>query len=140
MSLIITGDLTKDAAQIEYFEQSKVGIPFNTGRKFTQAERRLFTASATPVDYLLNVISGRMKMLKQLLKYEKIEGEKEQLNRMFEKDFFVRELEIPEELIDNFLYYCLDFAEVNASLGEPLEAIEFLKKQANEYRLSMKLD
>lgn len=136
----LTGDLKKDAAKMDYFDQSEIGFPLSNKRKFTQVERRLYTASSTSVDYLINVLSGRMKMLKRMLEYEKLENKKEHIQNMFEEDFFVNELLIPKELIENFLYFCLDFLEKNAKVAAPFEMIEFLKHQAEEYRITMDLD
>lgn len=136
----LTGDLEKDAAQVDYFDQTKVGIPFSKKKKFTRAERKIHAASTGSIDFLYSVISGEMKMLKRMREYEKQERKKENIQTMFDEDLFVEELLIPKELIENFLYYCLDSIEENAKLEAPLEMIEFLKNQAKDYRISMDLD
>lgn len=134
----LTGDLLKDAPQIQTFDQTKVGIRHFEGKKFTQGERRLYTATSSSIDHLINAITGRLKILRKLLEYEKLEGEKEHVFNLLKKDFFTDELNLPEDQIENFLYYCLENLKIeNKNLkGKPMELIEFLKEQSIVYQLN----
>ncbi len=76
--------------------------------KRTQAERRLYTAKSTPVIALINSISGRTAMLKKELVVEGKLSFIDQINSLFEKDYFRKTLNIPEEYVKGFKYYIVE--------------------------------
>jgi hypothetical protein len=100
--------------------------------KLTPAERKLATASSARLnpmglDPLLNMISGRTKMLKKELEVEKKERLLARLDAIFEHTYFINTLKIPEDYTKGFRYYCIEdkkFAEVLTTKNKT--KIEFL--------------
>ena len=114
--------------QITYLEEVKInqyqninslslGILQKPAKQYTLAERRLFTAtSGGGIDGLLNLISGRTKMLKKGIGIEKKEMAIEKIENLFDEKYFVETLKIPKEKIKGFEYYCVEDAKFNAVL------------------------
>src|SRR5699024_10252693 len=97
----LSGELRKDAPQIQTFDQTKVGIAHFNGKKFTQSERRLYSASSGSLNYLLNAITGELKILRKMVEYEKEENKKDRMFNLLKKDFFTEELKLEEDQIEN---------------------------------------
>lgn len=74
----------------------------------TQAERKLYTAKSTPVDALLNLMSGRTAMLKKEIVVEGKLSFINQIENMFAEDYFRNTLKIPTEYVKGFEYYIVD--------------------------------
>lgn len=102
-----------------------LGILSRPAKTYTPAERRLKTAtSLSPtanmgtmmggsisLDPLLNWMSGRTKLLKTELKVERNEFALRKLNDLYEKEFYIEKLKIPEDYIGSFKYYCIGDAK-----------------------------
>jgi mannose/fructose/N-acetylgalactosamine-specific phosphotransferase system component IIB len=104
-----------------------LGISPKGIKKYTPAERRLFTANSTPVDALLNLMSGRTAMLKKELEVEKKERSLMVFRSLFDDSYFKETLKIPVDYIKGFQYYCIEnpeFREVSNSKNKT--KIEFL--------------
>jgi len=140
-SLGLSGNLEKDAKTIKTnsFSQTQIGFPAYVQR-FTREERRLYTASSSQgglsLDYILNLINGNIKMYKQLVKYERVDKSKNKLFQIFPKSFYEEDLSVPDNLIEDFIYYCI---ENNSKVIELMKEenqlllLELLPKLAKEY-------
>ncbi len=109
----LTGDLNKDAENIKTndFHQTQIGIP-TPKKRLTKNERRLYTAKSSgggiPLDYVFNLINGNIKMYKQLIAYERVDKKKNRLKSIFPERFYTEDLNLPENLIEDFVYYCVE--------------------------------
>ena len=76
-------------------------------KRYTVAERRILSSEIGKVSIggLINLITGYNKELKRNLEIEKKEMLIEKIRNQFEKAYFVKTLQIPENNIDGFLYY-----------------------------------
>lgn len=108
----LSGDITKDL-QIIRTEQvvtaQTVGLPNAYVRVPSKAERELFAATANPLmsfDPLINAITGRTKMLKKRLERNKLYSRTERIRAFYPDSIFRTELKIPENKIDDLLYFC----------------------------------
>ena len=104
-----------------------LGISPKGIKKYTPAERRLYTATSGPVDILLNIMSGRKTMLKKEIEVEKKERLILLFSSLFDDAFFTQTLRIPADYIKGFQYYCVEdkkFAE--ELLTKNKTKIEFL--------------
>jgi hypothetical protein len=79
--------------------------------KLSPAERKVYTATSTNTDALLNYFSGRTKMLKKEVALEKKEILMAKLEYLFDDKYYIETLKIPEELIKGFQYYCVEDAD-----------------------------
>lgn len=86
-------------------------------KKYTPAERKVYTATSTSVDKVLNAISGRTTMLKKEAKIEKKEVLFRKLEYLFEENYYTDRLKIPLEHIKGFQLYCVDSPEFAVSLN-----------------------
>ncbi|WP_177730049.1 carboxypeptidase-like regulatory domain-containing protein [Flavobacterium inviolabile] len=95
-------------------------------KKYTPAERKLKTASgvdaqlglssSASLDPLLNWFSGRTSMLKKELEVEKKEVFRSRLEGMYEEDYFVNTLKIPEEYVQGFIFYAVENERFTAAI------------------------
>jgi hypothetical protein len=134
----LTGDLLKDAASIKtkpHFLPSSVGLQ-NPLPVLSTEDRRLYTAqSGGPVGVLIDVLSGRMAMLKRMKEIAKFEGVISKAQKLVPNIFIVEELKIPTEFIDDFFYFCAkDEAFENlAKKADELQLMEFLTSKKEAY-------
>ena len=82
-----------------------LGIIPHGQKKYTPAERKVYTATSTSVDKVINAISGRTKMLKKEVKVEKKEALFRKLEYLFEEAYYTDRLKIPLEHIKGFQIY-----------------------------------
>jgi hypothetical protein len=112
-SLGLSGNLEKDASNIrtDDFSQTQLGFPAYVQR-FTREETRLHSAMSSqgglPLDYLFNLINGNIKMYKQLIQYERTDKKKNKLLQFFPKRFYEEDLSLPDNLVEDFIYYCVE--------------------------------
>ncbi|WP_395049070.1 hypothetical protein [Flavobacterium sp.] len=85
-----------------------LGISPKGVKHYTPAERKLYTANSTPVDALLNLMSGRTAMLKKELEVEKKEYLLMKIGTLFDDDYYIKTLKIPANYIKGFQYYCIE--------------------------------
>jgi hypothetical protein len=93
-----------------------LGISPRGIKKYTPAERRLHTATSTPIDALLNLMSGRTTMLKKEIEVEKKERSLVLFSALFDDNFFTKKLKIPTDYIKGFQYYCIEDTKVAEAL------------------------
>jgi hypothetical protein len=84
-----------------------LGILDKPAKKYTVAERRLYAASSSPLDGLLNAISGRTDLLKKELEVEKKEALLKKIEYQFDPEYFTNNLKIPQEYVKGFWYYAI---------------------------------
>jgi len=140
-SLGLTGDLGKDAGNIKTneFNQRAAGLPVPK-KQLTKNERRLYAAKSSaggiPLDYMFNLINGNIKMYKQLIQYDRVDNQKVKLASIFPERFYTEDLNLPDNLIEDFVYYCVEQHPETLQLmrqQNTLELYEVLPALAEEY-------
>lgn len=99
----------------------KLGIIPNGQKKYTAAQRKLYTANSTHLDAMLNAFSGRTDMLKKELIVEDKERLLLKLEFLIDNNFYLSELKIPSTDIRGFKIYCIedhDFRRIIDSLND----------------------
>lgn len=91
-------------------------IPYGQ-KKYTPAERKVYTATSTSIDKLLNKISGRTAMLKKEVNVEKKEALFRKLEYLFEENYYTDRLKIPVDDIKGFQLFCVDDVDFAVSLN-----------------------
>ena len=94
-----------------------LGIIPQGQKKYTAAERKVYTAQSSGGDKLLNAISGRTAMLKKEVAIEKKEGLLKKMEYLFDDNYYTERLKISVEDIKGFQYYCIEDAEFAVSLS-----------------------
>lgn len=106
---------------------ASVGIVSKNQKKYTPAERKLYTARSGLIDPLINWMSGRTTMLKKGVEVEKKEMLLVKLDGQFEDQYYIEELKIPEEYIKGFHYYLIEDGEfVKALLAKNKTLMKYL--------------
>jgi len=122
---IITVSMIPKTAQLEevvivkYRDIKLEDVGIAPARKhFTPAERKLFTAGDfkpihllgllaghLEVDPILNAINGKTKRLKKEIELEQKELRLEEINVLYNEEFYTEKIKIPKEYILGFKYY-----------------------------------
>lgn len=84
-----------------------LGIVPKGQKRYTPAERKLFTAS-NGIDGIINSLNGKKKALKKGIEYEKKEMLMAKINYIYDTDDIVKEFKIPEEYVGGFIYYIVE--------------------------------
>ncbi|HJS01518.1 MAG TPA: carboxypeptidase-like regulatory domain-containing protein [Flavobacterium sp.] len=85
-----------------------VGILSKPAKKYTVAERRLYTARSGLLDRPLNWISGRTAILKKELAVSEKESLMANLEYLFEEKYYIETLKINKEYIRDFQLFCIE--------------------------------
>jgi hypothetical protein len=98
-----------------------LGIISSKTKHYTPAERKLKTASDSDaqigtntsigLDPILNWMSGRTAMLKKEVEVEKKELMLTKIQNLYEAEYFVETLKIPEDFVKGFQYYIVEDAK-----------------------------
>lgn len=137
----LLGFLSSDANLIptkQVISASSLGLPNADMPKWTRTKRSLYTATTSPggipVDPLINLISGRTKMLKNRLKRENRDNLTLKLLEKFPETYFINSLEIEQRDIYSFIFFCEDDSKYdNIMTQSTIEIIEFLERKSLEY-------
>lgn len=136
----LTGNLGRDISTISLTKQltaGDLGIPENRRAPMTPEERKLYgaTGGAGAVGALINAISGRTKMLKKHLAVSKLVSTVERNRNKFSDSIFTKDLNIPLELIDDFVYYIFEDNEAveYVNTENHIELLEFMMKNSDVY-------
>lgn len=113
-----------------------LGILSKPAKKYTVAERRLYSATSSPLDGLLNALSGRTAMLEDGLAIEKKQFAINALEGLYPEAFYTQTLKIAKEDIGGFHYYIVeDFKLMEAINGKNQFLITFIMiKLATDYK------
>ena len=105
-----------------------LGIIPKGQKSYTPAGRKLRTATgldmqiglnaSMTIDPLLNLLSGRTAMLLKEFEVEKKEFLLRQIENLFENEFFINKLKIPQEYIKGFQYYIVENNRFVAALND----------------------
>lgn len=91
-------------------------IPYGQ-KKYTPAERKLYSARSGLLDRPLNWISGRTSMLKKEVAVERKERLMYRLEYLFQDKYYMETLKIPHDYIKGFQYYCIDDMDFVAAIN-----------------------
>ena len=97
-----------DEVEVVGFTALGLGILTKPPKRYTPAERRLYTATSTPLDALLNQLSGRSKMLKNDIETEQKEFLLETLDGLYPDAYYEEDLAIKKEDIKAFHYFIVE--------------------------------
>ena len=141
---MVTVDMTSKSTMLDEVEITNysrinavsLGILSKPAKKYTVAERRLYGATSTPLDGLLNALSGRTAMLENGVEIEKKQFALEKLDGLYDEAFYTETLKIPKEEIGGFHYFIVeDFKLTEALKGKNSFLVTFFMiKLASDYK------
>ena len=96
-------------------------------KKYTPAERKLYTARSGILDRPINWMSGRTAMLKKEVVVERNERLLYKIETIYDDKFYVETLKIPAEYIKDFQHYAIaDNGFVTAMKAKNKDMMKFL--------------
>ena len=149
---VLTGDLNSDITNSEVerpMDFYDLGIPGYTGPRMNLAERRLFeadggklipyagTSTGINLSKLLNMMSGRTKMLKEQLKLDKDKKTIQYIKDVVGPLFFTTN-ELKKDKRVEFYYFCADapdFLQRCRGRSE-LEILQFLEDKLKAFKIA----
>jgi len=138
----LSGNLSTDIENTKVnpvLSAKDLGIPINTAKPRTVEERRLYEAISSsggvPINLILNAISGRLKMLRHHVEVSKFAKKVEDARLTFSNSIYMEELNIPEDLIEDFVYYIFEDDQANIFVGnnDALGLLEFMMEKSKPY-------
>lgn len=118
-----------------WINSESLGLVPKGFKRLTTQERRLYTATSTGVDALINGITGRTRMLKNLIKMEQEDKKFDHLIYLFEDGYYTETLKIPEDKVNEFVYFSIYEMEKNLSPSQKTNYIYKLTKGSTELLL-----
>lgn len=136
----LTGDISKDILSLKLdplVTAESLGLPNAHVRIPTKSERELFEATTggglIPINPILNGISGRTKLLKERVARNKLYDRTLRVREFYADSLYQARLRIPEDKIDDFLYFC----EIDAKFQSLVDGHDILKIWAYMEQRSM---
>jgi hypothetical protein len=104
-------------------------------KKYSAAERKLYTSKSWLLDPLLNKMSGRTTMLKKEVRVEQKEKLLLKFDGLYEEKYYTEVLKIPQEYIKGFQYYLIEDPDFSRALQEKNKTLTmfYVKKLALNY-------
>lgn len=131
-SKIPGGGQVLNEIQIKKFDMKSIGLNFPDAPKMTAVERMLYTASgSSPIDALINSITGRSAMLKKAIAYEKTEIASNKLLDLFSEEELNKKFGIEQDQVKGFTYFLLDDPDIKSLLESSKPS-----RQKLEFRIS----
>lgn len=136
--LRLSGVLYGDVPKIKIMDRAQFGIPYPK-ESLSQTERHLYTATHSaggiPLDLIINTINGKIRMLKKVKANDDLTASVEKGMAIIGRDFFINDLELPEEEVLNFLYFCAYQSAYQRILnsGNEVDLMLLLQDQKQEF-------
>lgn len=142
----LTGNLSSDTKLVKTEKEinaKTLQLPNANKRKLTVAERRLFTATGgglLGIDYIINLLSGRIKKLKTLKKIEDNEKQIKNLKNTF-TNYIINDLKIDSTNLYRFIYFCQEDKNYKiAKKKGKFAIIDFLRQKSVKFKELNKKD
>ncbi|MGB5481890.1 MAG: carboxypeptidase-like regulatory domain-containing protein [Eudoraea sp.] len=138
----LSGDLSRDMNSLnkeKVYVAATLGLPNAYVKPITQAERKLNEATTggglVPLNPIINAISGRTKYLKKVLASQEKYARTVRVREYYADSLFVKHLKIPENKIEDFMYFCEVDNAFSAVVDshDKLKIWEYLKLRSNAY-------
>lgn len=140
----LSGDLSRDFSKKEYRTPADFGLPMSDKAPPTIVERKIKSISnpLDPVGLLSGIISGEKKRLKKARRNDRLKETIEQARFLVPEQFYLNELNLKEEEIFDFLYFCAEEPEFSSLVDQrkALELMEFYLKLMDDYQEIRDLD
>jgi len=151
----LSGDLLRDMQEMkidQVVSASILGLPNSNVKPLMQSERLLREAAlgpfqigmltSIPFNPLINAITGRTKMLKKRVARDRKYLLTEQVRNYYPDSIFVHRLGIPEERIDDFMYYCEVDEEFDSIVAtdDHIAILNLLLAKSRAYRENNRLE
>ena len=137
----LSGVLSEDIARMPKSIYEKLGMSFPKPRP-SSLEIAQQSAAGDPVSAILNTLNGKIAQLKKAEENNNLTIIVNKGLNLVGKAFFINQLQIGEEEILNFLYYCAENTEYSDLVKNEkiLKLVEFFKKETDSFKELRELD
>lgn len=139
------GELKRDMNNMQVTPDvtaASLGLPNSYVKKMSQADRQLYSAqNGGSIIKVLNAITGETKRLKEFAAEQRNYRRTEQIRGFYHDTLFIKQLKIPTEKINDFMYFCeidADFASTNTN--DKLRLWEIMVANSTIYRKNNNLE
>lgn len=139
-NISLTGNLKQDILDSKIKPQitaASLGLPENARPIMIPEERRFYAATggAGPLGSLINAISGRTKMLKKHLEVARLHAKIERNRNKFSDSIYMKQLNIPTTLIEDFVYYVFEDKEAIDTMDKEnlLDLLNLMLSKSDAY-------
>jgi len=121
---------------LPFITAATLGLPQATKPLPTVEERRIYTASSGPVDIIVNTINGKLKKLKKLDRWAKLDKLVVQGEQAMAVYYFEEYCGVPEAYITDFVFFCAKDERFKRllSIDDQLQLFEFFEEKGKAYR------
>lgn len=125
-----------------FITAQNLGLPTASRPLPTVEERRIYTASSSMTELLINTINGKLKKLRQLDRWAKLDKIVLKGEQSMASFYFEEYCGIPKEYITDFVYFCAEDERYKRllQLEDQLKLFEFFEEKGPEYRASRNWD
>ncbi|MFT5892965.1 MAG: hypothetical protein ACI9Y7_003084 [Dokdonia sp.] len=137
----LTGDLRRDILNTplkKSITAADLGLPVNAHTPFTPEERKVYSASgkgAGGFGALIMAINGQAKEYKKQLEIIRFQTKVEKAREKFSDTLYMKSLNIPEGLIEDFVYFVFEEKKVEGrdDKENAMELLEFMLAKSKKY-------
>lgn len=119
-----------------YITAATLGLPQATRPLPTVEERRIYTASSSMTELLINTLNGKLKKLRKLDRWAKLDRIVLKGEQSMATYYFEEYCGIPAEYITDFVYFCSEDERYKQllNLDDQLKLFEFFEEKSVAYR------
>lgn len=137
----LTGNLRRDILNTPLKKEitaANLGLPVNAHAPFTPEERKLYSTSvkgAGAFGALIMAINGQAKVYKKQLKIARFQIKVEKAREKFSDSLYMKSLNIPEDLIEDFVYFVFEEKKKEGSRGDKnvIELLDYMLTKSEKY-------
>lgn len=141
----LSGELKRDMNNMQVtpgVTAASLGLPNAYIKKMHQADRQLYSAqNGGSIIKVLNAITGETKRLKEFAAQQRNYRRTELIRGSYHDTLFIKQLKIPKEKIDDFMYFCeIDTEFASTSTNDKLRLWEIMTLKSTIYRKNNDLE
>lgn len=135
----LSGVLSSDVDRVPISVYDKYGFAHPTKPTPIEERKLRFASGSGGVDVVSMIVyslNGQKKMFKKVVENSRLSGQVYEAYVFLPNEYYTENLDLPEDEIINFLYYCMEFPGFHqiVSNKEKLRFIEFLKDKLTDFR------
>ncbi|TYP71034.1 peptidase associated/transthyretin-like domain-containing protein [Aquimarina intermedia] len=139
-SSMFSGYLSEDLTEIRLqptLTDDMLGVKRSFKKQPTPIERKIYTARSGILDLPINLINGKLKLLRRVEQIEKFEASLQKAEKTMGTEFFTKQLAIPELYRYDFIRYCAEdpIFKILNDTEDRFKLIEFYRQKVQPYRI-----
>lgn len=135
----LSGVLSEDIDRVPKSVYDKYGFAYPTKPTPIEERKLRFASGSGGVDVVSMIVyslNGQKKMFQEVVQNSRLSGQVYEAYAFLPIEYYTENLDLPEDEIINFLYYCMEFPGFDriVSNKEKLKFMEFLKDKLTDFK------